>query len=213
MPIEEESSDEAPDGETPIPKSKFQGVVKDRDGWKSKYREIEAWKAEREAADEAAAHEKLKQEKQFEKLIGELQGKISTLTQERDGVQAEWQSKWDAREAAERADKFQSAIADKFPGVNRTILRALMRELAEGGGLDLAPEKQDGRTVDAAVANLKKNFPDVLTNRGNSAGGAPYVPMPSPQNRALGMEGDLETRRAKVRDMAKRHSEEWNPSK
>lgn len=173
---DEQSPDGAPDGDDSIPKSKFQGVVKQRDEIKSKLRDLEAWKAEREAADEAAGHEKMKAEKQYEKLIGELQGKISTLTQERDGVQAEWQSKWDAREAAERADKFQSAIADKFPGVNRTILRALMRELAEGGGLDLAPEKQDGRTVDAAVANLKKNFPDVLTNRGNSAGGAPYIP-------------------------------------
>ena len=202
---DEETPDGAADAEDSIPKSKFHGVVKQRDELKSKYRELEAWKAEREAADEVARQDKLKQEKQFEKLIGELQGKISTLTQERDGVHAEWQSKWEARDAAERADKFQSAIADKFPGVNRTILRALMRELAEGGGLDLAPEKQDGRTVDAAVANLKKNFPDVLTNRGNSAGGAPYTPMLNPKNKA---QGELDSDVQRVRDMAKRHSDE-----
>lgn len=193
---DEQTPDGAADADDSIPKSKFQGVVKQRDEIKSKLRDLEAWKAEREAADEASNHEKMKAEKQYEKLISELQGKITTLAQERDGIAAEWQSKWEARETAERSDKFQSAIADKFPGVNRTVLRALMRELADGSGLDLAPEKLDSRTVDSAVAALKKGFPDVLTNKGNGAGGGPYIPG-SPQ-RADGID---------YKAMAQQHSQ------
>ena len=204
---DEHTPDGAPDGEDSIPKSTFQGVVKQRDEIKSELRELKAWKAEREAADESARQEQLKHEKKFETLIGELQGKIKTLESERDSIATEWQTKWEQRDAAERSERFQSALADKFPGVNRTVLRALMREAAEGSGLDLAPEKLDSRTVDAAAAALKKSFPDVLTNRGNSAGGAPLLPGFNPQNKAPGEMEGLDAKRAAVREIAKRRND------
>lgn len=203
---EEHTPDGAPDGDDSIPKSKFQGLVKQRDEIKAENRELKAWRAEREAADEVARQEQLKQEKQFEKLIGELQSQIGTLKQERDTIATEWQTKWEQRDAAERSEKFQSAIADKFPGVNRTVLRALMREVAEGGGLDLAPEKFDGRTVESVAAGLKKSFPDVLTNRGNSPGGAPLVPAFNPHNKSPG-EMDRDVAVARVEELAKQRSE------
>lgn len=203
---DEQTPDGAADADDSIPKSKFQGLVKQRDEIKAENRELKAWRAEREAADEVARQEQLKQEKQFEKLIGELQSQIGTLKQERDSIATEWQTKWDQRDAVERSEKFQSAIADKFPGVNRTVLRALMREVAEGGGLDLAPEKFDGRTVESVAAGLKKTFPDVLTNRGNSAGGAPLLPGFNPQNKSPGEMGHAMDA-ARVEALAKQRSE------
>lgn len=202
---DENTPDGAADADEHEDSRKTKDIVQSRDKWKSKARaaaeELEILRAEKDSARQ----QKMLEEKRFQELLEEEKGRSAAYKAEKEKAEKAWEGKYKTLVHEIRFDKYAGALASKL-GSDRTVVEALLLKAGKDGGLDMAPEQISAETVDAGAEVLKKLAPSLFTNRGNSAGGAPYMPMHNPQIKAPG-EADLESRRAAIREKAKRDSE------
>lgn len=181
-------------------------AIKDRDAAKRRARELEAearelkaWKAEREAAEAAAAEENERKKNDFAALTAREQAKREAA--EKRAAEAE--AKLQARERADREAALVDAVLPKLGVQNRVVVKGVLKELASLSGLDIAPESIDERTATDVAKQVRQALGELFPTQ---SGGSPGTPGVNLNSKKTGERPDEDPRKAAVLAVAKKYS-------
>lgn len=176
-------------------------LIGDRDAAKKRARDAEkardelaAKLAERQAADEAAQVEQERKKNDFAALEARLK-------KERDDLAkrvADAEARFAARERSDRETALVDAVSAKLGMANRTVIRGVLKTLAEGG-FDTAPEALDEKTAADAAKHVREVLGDMLPPK---AAGSPGTPGVNLTTKKPGEAPGTDPRKDRVREIA-----------
>lgn len=156
--------------------------------------ELAAKLAERQAADEAAQAEQERKKNDFAAIE-------SRLKKERDDIAkraADAEARLAARERSDREAALVDAVSAKLGMTNRTVVRGVLKALAEQG-IETAPEALDEKTAADVAKQVREALGDLLPPK---SGGSPGTPGVNLTTKKPGEAPGADPRKDRVREIA-----------
>lgn len=156
--------------------------------------ELAAKLAERQAADEAAQAEQERKKNDFAAIE-------SRLKKERDDIAkraADAEARLAARERSDREAALVDAVSAKLGMTNRTVVRGVLKALAEQG-IETAPEALDEKTAADVAKQVREALGDLLPPKN---GGSPGTPGVNLTTKKPGEAPGADPRKDRVREIA-----------
>lgn len=200
-PTEHDDSADSSVVVTPAPVDDRKAAYAERDAAKKRARDAErkaeelaAKVAEYEAMKAAEAEDTARKKNDFAALEAKLKAQLDKEKAEK----AEALSKLEARDRQGREAALVDAVSAKLGFTNRTVIKGVLRELAEQHGVDIAPE-----TIDSA-ADVAKQVREALGDLLPPKAGIPGVPGVNLSTKKPGEKPGADPERERVAALAKR---------